>query len=74
MTELENKLKQTLAPFLTILKDDESRDFVIQLIMRDVKAEIKDILQSFYYGEDLADPQIRQFYERMLSDFLEDLK
>lgn len=74
MTELENRLRQTLAPFLAMLKDDESRDFVIQLIMRDVKTEIKDILQSFYYGEDLEDPEVRQFYEGLLSDFLQDLK
>lgn len=74
MIELENKLRQTLTPFLETLKDEESRDFVIQLIMRDVKQELRDSLDALYYGSDLNDPEVHQFYLSLHTDLLEQLK
>lgn len=36
MEKLEEKLKETLKPYLIKLPDDESRDFILKLIIRDV--------------------------------------
>ena len=74
MKELEEKLRLTLKTYSKVLNTKESREFVLQLIMRDIKDEVKEILDAFYYGEDLKDETIRQFYQNLHADFLEDLK
>lgn len=74
MKELELKLRTTLKFYLDKLPDKESKDFMIKLIMRDTKAEIKEILQSLYYGEDLKNKDVMEFYKNVHSDLLEQVK
>ena len=68
MEELKQKLTKTLDLFLNKFPDDESRDFVIQLILRDIQEEIKDVIESFYYGEDLEDPEVLESYKHLLNE------
>lgn len=71
---LEQRLRKTLSFYLAKLPDNESRDFMIQLIIRDYKQELLDIVLSFYYGEDLLDPDVMAFYKDLHNDILNNLK
>lgn len=72
--EFEQKLKQTLKFYLDRLPDEESRDFMIKLILRDCKEEIRSVIDSFYYGEDLLDPEIMQHYQELLLILKEEVR
>lgn len=74
MIELENKLRQTLDFYLSRMPDDESRDFMIKLILRDCREELLNTVSAFYYGDDLYDPDIMMFYKNLHSDILKELK
>lgn len=74
MKELEQKLRTTLKFYLDKLPDEQSKDFMINLIMRDIKAEMKDILLSLYYGEDLKNKDVMEFYKNIYYSLLQQVK
>jgi hypothetical protein len=87
MDKLEQKLKKTLSFYLSSLIDDESRDFMIKLILRDVqsmedKLEEKketEVYSTEVYLDALKDvkytvskiDQLKRIKEASLKDLLE---
>ena len=87
MDKLEQKLKKTLSFYLSSLIDDESRDFMIKLILRDVqsmedKLEEKketEVYSNEVYLDALKDvkytvskiDQLKRIKEASLKDLLE---
>lgn len=72
-SSMKDRFSETLKFYLPMLPDEESRDFFLELIVRETKQEIKNHLQALYYGEDLSDPEIFAFYQHLHEDMIAEL-